>query len=74
MNPNDEIEVEHMGNMVAVRISAALQRVYDRADTDPRMLALEQLLGDAEDGAMAELILREMAKRLEELARVEDMQ
>ncbi|MEL5848244.1 MAG: hypothetical protein U7M05_02630 [Candidatus Igneacidithiobacillus chanchocoensis] len=74
MNPNDEIEVERTGNMVAVRISAALQRVYDRADRDPRMLALEQLMDEAEDGATAELILLEMAKRLEELALMEEMQ
>ncbi|MBU2803226.1 hypothetical protein HFV02_13420 [Acidithiobacillus caldus] len=74
MNPNDEIDIERVGGTVTVTISAALQRVYDRADRDPRMLQLERLMDQAEDGATQELILREMAKRLEELARVEDMQ
>ena len=74
MNPNDEIDIERVGGTVTVTISAALQRVYDRADKDPRMLQLERLMDQAEDGATQELVLREMANRLEELARVEDMQ
>ncbi len=74
MNPNDEIDIERIGGIVAVTISAALQRVYARADRDPKMLALGRLMDEAEDGATQELVLREMAKRLEELARVEDMQ
>ncbi|MBU2801690.1 DUF2797 domain-containing protein [Acidithiobacillus caldus] len=74
MNPDNEIDIERIGGIVTVTISAALQRVYDRADKDPRMLQLERLMDQAEDGATQELVLREMANRLEELARVEDMQ
>lgn len=74
MNPNDELDIERIGGIVTVTISAALQRVYARADRDPRMLQLERLMDEAEDAATAELVLQEMAKRLEELARVEDMQ
>lgn len=74
MNPNDEIDIDRTGGIVTITISAALQRVYARADRDPRMLQLERLMDQAEDGTTQELILREMAKRLEELARVEDMQ
>ncbi|MGK9450775.1 hypothetical protein ACSSZE_05825 [Acidithiobacillus caldus] len=74
MNPNDEIDIDRTGGIVTITISAALQRVYARADRAPRMLQLERLMDQAEDGTTQELILREMAKRLEELARVEDMQ
>ena len=74
MNPDNEIDIERVGGIVTVTISAALQRVYDRADRDPKMLALGQLMDQAEDGATQELILREMAKRLEELAQMEEMQ
>jgi len=71
MNPNDEIDIERIGGIVTVTISAALQRVHARAGRDPRMLQLERLMDEAEDAATADMILSEMGKRLEELARVE---
>ena len=74
MNPNDEITIEQVGGIAIIEVSEALQRVYARADRGPKMLALGRLMDEAEDAATADMILSEMAKRLEELARVEDMQ
>lgn len=68
MNPDNEIHTEQVGNMVIVEISPAMQRVFDAADTDPKMLQLERLMDEAEDGATAELILLELAARLKQLA------
>lgn len=74
MNPDHEITVERIGSMAIVEISDAMQRVFDAADRDPKMLALEQLMDEADDGATAELILLEMAARLDQLAQTEEMQ
>ncbi|MHB8247983.1 MAG: hypothetical protein ACYDB0_02000 [Acidithiobacillus sp.] len=74
MNPDDHIHIEQAGNMLVVRFSKLMQRVFRRADADPRMMQLDRLMAEAKDKQTAWLILNEMAVRLEELARLEEMQ
>lgn len=74
MNPDDEITIEQVGGIAIIEVSEALQRVYAKADRDPKMLAFGRLMDEAEDAATADMILSEMGKRLEELAQMEEMQ
>ncbi|MBU2855442.1 hypothetical protein HF289_00700 [Acidithiobacillus ferrooxidans] len=74
MNPDDHIHVEQIGDIALVEISDAMQRVFDRADTDPRMMQLDRLMAEAEDSEFWIMLLDAMAQRMEELALMEEMQ
>jgi len=75
MNPADHIRVIPVPgtDLCEVYTSPLMGRVLDRADGDPRMAQLHMAFEATDDAVEQELLLSELARRIEQLAHLESL-
>jgi len=75
MNPDDHIHAVPVPgtDLYEVYTSPLMGRVLDRAANDPRMAQLHMAFEATDDDSEQELLLSEMARRMEQLGRLESL-